>query len=115
MGYLRSDYMWEAGRRAGTQPALASGASQKGASKRELIEFLNVAMTMQGCPGEEWPLKALSAYDELIEGKSVAEDGCCKSKSRTPGNERRYMMHTSQAPIGSGFGPATTARVQAPE
>ncbi len=57
--------------------AYVEWAAKKGASKQELIEFLNVAMTMQGCPGEEWSLKALQAYDELIEGKTVSSDGCC--------------------------------------
>ena len=57
--------------------AYVEWAVKKGASKQELIEFLNVAMTMQGCPGEEWSLKALQAYDELIEGKLVSTDGCC--------------------------------------
>ncbi|MBI4363848.1 MAG: carboxymuconolactone decarboxylase family protein [Candidatus Latescibacteria bacterium] len=57
--------------------AYVEWAAKKGASKQELIEFLNVAMTMQGCPGEEWSLKALQAYDELIEGKAVSSDGCC--------------------------------------
>ncbi len=51
-------------------------AAKKGASKQELIEFLNVAMTMQGCPGEEWSLKAVQAYNEMIEG-SLSPDGCC--------------------------------------
>lgn len=74
--------------------AYVEWAAKKGATKQELIEFLNVAMTMQGCPGEEWSLKALRAYDELHEGSAtgaprataVAEaggerdreaDGCC--------------------------------------
>ena len=57
--------------------AYVEWAAKKGASKQELIEFLNVAMTMQGCPGEEWSLKALQAYAEVIEGKSVSSDGCC--------------------------------------
>lgn len=57
--------------------AYVEWAAKKGATKEELVEFLNVAMTMQGCPGEEWALKALHAYDELIEGRSVETDGCC--------------------------------------
>lgn len=57
--------------------AYVEWAAKKGATKEELVEFLNVAMTMQGCPGEEWALKALAAYDELIEGRAVAADGCC--------------------------------------
>ena len=57
--------------------AYVEWAVKKGATKEELVEFLNVAMTMQGCPGEEWALKALKAYDELIDGRAVSEDGCC--------------------------------------
>ena len=57
--------------------AYVEWAAKKGASKDELVEFLNVAMTMQGCPGEEWALKALAAYDELVQGRSVAGNGCC--------------------------------------
>lgn len=40
----------------------------------ELIEFLNVAMTMGGCPGEEWALKALRYWDTV---QAPSEDGCC--------------------------------------
>ena len=57
--------------------AYVEWAAKKGATKEELVEFLNVAMTMQGCPGEEWALKAIKAYDELIEGRTVSADGCC--------------------------------------
>lgn len=57
--------------------AYVEWAAKKGATKEELVEFLNVAMTMQGCPGEEWALKALAAYDELIEGRSIESNGCC--------------------------------------
>lgn len=31
---------------------------QLGVTQEELIEFLNVAMTEGGCPGEQWALKA---------------------------------------------------------
>ena len=57
--------------------AYVEWAAKKGATKEELVEFLNVAMTMQGCPGEEWALKALAAYDELIEGRTSENNGCC--------------------------------------
>ncbi|MBI5711730.1 MAG: carboxymuconolactone decarboxylase family protein [Candidatus Eisenbacteria bacterium] len=63
--------------------AYVGWAAKKGATTQELVEFLNVAMTMQGCPREEWALKALRAYDDLIEGRTVAGDGCC-----THGKER---------------------------
>lgn len=53
-------------------------ALDRGATQEELIEFLNVAMTMQGCPGEEWALKAYAAYKELTSGQApvVAESYC---------------------------------------
>lgn len=57
--------------------AYVEWAAKKGATKEELVELLNVAIAMQGCPGEEWALKALRAYGELIEGREVATDGCC--------------------------------------
>lgn len=44
------------------------------------MEFLNVAITMQGCAGEEWALKAYGAYEEFGGGK-VQPDGenCCSA------------------------------------
>lgn len=61
---------------------------QYGVSSEELIEFLNVAMTMGGCPGEEWALKALSYWgsssSEPIATVSPDGDGvsCCEPKAR---------------------------------
>jgi len=52
-------------------------AYDKGASQEELIEFLEVAMTMQGCPGEEWALKAYSAFKECVSGQQPADAVCC--------------------------------------
>lgn len=37
-------------------------AREHGVSQDEFIEFLDVAMTMQGCPGEEWALKAYATF-----------------------------------------------------
>lgn len=49
-----------------------------GASLEELIEFLNVAITMQGCPGEEWALKAFQFYKEFTEGEAgPVGESCC--------------------------------------
>ncbi len=45
---------------------------QYGVGYEELVEFLNVAMTMGGCPGEEWALKALGYWNA-----NLSEDGCC--------------------------------------
>ena len=52
-------------------------AYEKGVSEQEVIEFLEVAMTMQGCPGEEWALKAFGAYKELVAGTQPAETASC--------------------------------------
>ena len=54
-------------------------AVERGASQEELIEFLNVAMTMQGCPGEEWAIRAYAAYKEIIGGTpaSTNDASCC--------------------------------------
>ncbi len=53
-------------------------AYDKGVSQEELIEFLEVAMTMQGCPGEEWALKAYGFYKELLSGQTQGgTEACC--------------------------------------
>lgn len=58
--------------------AYVNMAYEKGVSQEELIEFLEVAMTMQGCPGEEWALKAWAAYKECISGtQSISPESCC--------------------------------------
>lgn len=52
-------------------------AVETGISQGELIEFLEVAMTMQGCPGEEWALKAFAAYKECKQGLQQGNDEAC--------------------------------------
>lgn len=52
-------------------------AYDKGVSQDELIEFLEVAMTMQGCPGEEWALKAFAVFKECAGGQPSADPECC--------------------------------------
>ncbi len=52
-------------------------AVEKGISQEEFIEFLEVAITMQGCPGEEWALKAYAAYKECTAGDKSATDATC--------------------------------------
>jgi len=53
-------------------------AIDQGTNKGELVEFLNVAMTMQGCPGEEWALKAYGFYKEFTSGEAQeVTDSCC--------------------------------------
>lgn len=57
-------------------------AYEKGISQEELIELLEVAMTMQGCPGEEWALKAYAAYKEYTAGIQPTENlTCCVHQS----------------------------------
>jgi len=53
-------------------------ACDKGVSQEEFIEFLDVAMTMQGCPGEVWALKAYEYYKKHITGHQDLDGaGCC--------------------------------------
>jgi len=53
-------------------------AYQAGVTQEELIEFLNVAMTEGGCPGEQWAMKAYQVYKELGQGIKIEEEVCCK-------------------------------------
>ena len=63
-------------------------AYEKGISQEELIEFLEVAMTMQGCSGEEWALKAYAAYKEIIDhGPSQDLSGCCEHQPMSQNGE----------------------------
>ncbi len=58
--------------------AYVGQAVEAGATDAELIEFLNVAITMQGCPGEEWALKAWAAYRDFVDGsKRRPAPSCC--------------------------------------
>jgi AhpD family alkylhydroperoxidase len=55
-------------------------ACDRGITQEELIEFLEVAMTMQGCPGEEWALKAYAAYKDCLSGGATENvSDCCKT------------------------------------
>ena len=58
-------------------------AVDKRTSQEELIEFLEVAMTMQGCPGEEWALKAYAAYKDCLDGKSTSDASSCCDHQET--------------------------------
>ena len=42
----------------------ARSAAKAGLSEDELVELLNVVMTMQGCAGEPWARKALAAFEK---------------------------------------------------
>jgi AhpD family alkylhydroperoxidase len=54
-------------------------AKEAGITQEELIEFLNVAMTMQGCPGEEWAIKAYGAWKKFSSDDVCLPEGgsCC--------------------------------------
>lgn len=52
-------------------------AHHQGITQDELVEFLEVAMTMQGCPGEEWALKAFAAYKDCMDGRIGQERSAC--------------------------------------
>lgn len=52
-------------------------AFNAGVSKEEFIEFLDVAITESGCPGEEWAIKAYGVWKDLEQGKAVKEEVCC--------------------------------------
>ena len=57
-------------------------ALDQGATQEEFIEFLNVAMIMQGCPGEEWALKAYGVYKEVLSGQTQeVTEACCSTHS----------------------------------
>lgn len=43
----------------------------------ELIEFLEVAMTMQSCSGEEWALKAYAMYKNCVSGNQPVPEAAC--------------------------------------
>jgi AhpD family alkylhydroperoxidase len=53
-------------------------AYQAGTDEQELIEFLNVAMTESGCPGEQWAMKSLQVFRDLQSGKHIEGSICCK-------------------------------------
>lgn len=63
--------------------AYVQQAVDQGATQEELIEFLNVAMALQGCPGETWAIKAYRLYKEIILGRPQKEaESCCETHDR---------------------------------
>jgi AhpD family alkylhydroperoxidase len=63
-------------------------ACDRGISQEELIEFLEVAMTMQGCPGEEWALKAYAAYKDCLAGEATEDlSTCCQTTGQCQTHE----------------------------
>ena len=53
-------------------------AFEANVTEDEFIEFLNVAITESGCPGEQWAMIALEVFKDLQEGGQVEEEVCCK-------------------------------------
>jgi hypothetical protein len=49
------------------------------AAKHKLL----VAMTMQGCPGEEWALKAYAVYKDCLGGGATENLSDCCQATRT--------------------------------
>ncbi|MEW6247963.1 MAG: carboxymuconolactone decarboxylase family protein [Nitrospirota bacterium] len=64
-------------------------AVERGATRDELLEFLNVAMTMQGCPGEEWALKAYAAYKEAMNERRLDQPAACCAHDNPGGGIHR--------------------------
>jgi alkylhydroperoxidase/carboxymuconolactone decarboxylase family protein YurZ len=63
-------------------------ACDKEVTQEELIEFLEVSMTMQGCPGEEWALKAYAAYKDCLAGRATEDlSACCKTMGTSQTDE----------------------------
>jgi AhpD family alkylhydroperoxidase len=57
-------------------------AYDAGATESELVEFLNVAVTESGCPGEQWAMIALNTYGDLAAGNKVeTADICCRDEN----------------------------------
>ncbi len=56
-------------------------AYEAGTTEAELVEFLNVAVTESGCPGEQWALIALKTYGDLDTGRKIDADICCHDES----------------------------------
>ena len=53
-------------------------AFEAGVTHDEFIEFLNVAITEGGCPGEQWAVKAYQTYLHLQGGGQIEEEVCCE-------------------------------------
>ena len=57
-------------------------AFEAGTTEDELVEFLNVAITESGCPGEQWAMIALKTYGDLTAGKKInVADICCHDEN----------------------------------
>jgi AhpD family alkylhydroperoxidase len=61
--------------------AYVSLIRKQGITQEELLEFLDVAITMQGCPGEEWALKTYAMYKEHASIEQPDEAAICCTHS----------------------------------
>ena len=57
-------------------------AYEAGTTEAELVEFLNVAITESGCPGEQWAMIALKTFGELESGETFeTAEICCHDRN----------------------------------
>ena len=56
-------------------------AYEAGTTESELVEFLNVAITESGCPGEQWAMLALKTFNEIEDGVTVNANICCHDEN----------------------------------
>lgn len=59
-------------------------AFEAGTTKAEPVEFLNVAITESGCPGEQWAMKSPQAFKDLENDKHIEADICCNETNEMP-------------------------------
>jgi len=64
-------------------------------------------MTMQGCPGEEWALKAYGFYKELLSGQTQEiTEACCPIPSAGATRIPRHNQHSINFAPGQKLGRA---------
>jgi len=56
-------------------------AYEAGTTEAELVEFLNVAITESGCPGEQWAMVALKTFMDMDAGRKVDAEICCGDRN----------------------------------
>ena len=57
-------------------------AFKVGVTQDKLVEFLNVAITEGGYPGETWAFKVFMTYKELQKDKEIEEEVYCKFEDK---------------------------------
>jgi AhpD family alkylhydroperoxidase len=89
--------------------AYVSRAHEQGVMQQELVEFLEVAMTMQGCPGEEWALKAYGLYKECVTGmKPSQHETCMPTEERYDMQQERQELNNLANSLAKAFPRLTT-------